>query len=365
MALSSRGKLLVVLAAPVVVFGGLEVGLRVCGFEHQLQAIPVVVWNRDRDEAMRGADALHRYDPATLWAPRPGAALPDGDDEVVNADGYRGPRLAREKPAGVRRVALLGESAIFGLGLPWEDTAAAQLVELAADRGVALEVLDAGVIGYTAWQGVARHDVLVRHYDADVVFAAFGTVNEHFPCKGLPDERKLREARRTWSLPGRAAMWLRTHLRVALLASWLSVRLAGRSLEEEARRSRARVLANARAVGYGAEDWGGERRVSLASFERAMGALRDAVHAEGARFVMVAMPRGPEVLGQSPVVRRYTEALRALQGTLDVPLLDLAAAHAAHVAAGGDGAWFHDDALHLSRAGNRRLAEAMLAFVVE
>lgn len=360
MALSSRAKLLVVLAAPLVTFGGLELGLRLFGFEHQVEAIPVLVWNRVRDEAMRSAEALHQTDFNTLWAPRPGAALPDLD-ETINAAGYRGPLLSRDKPDGVLRVALLGESSTFGMGLPWDDTVGAQLEALAAERGRAVEVLNAGVIGFTAWQGVDRYTTLVREHDVDVVFAAFGTVNEHYPCKGLPDERKLEQLHNTTRYAGRAAMWLRVHLRVIHLASWLSLRLEGKTQAAEKERFREEALRNVRADDYGRLDWDGTRRVSLESFGRAMWALRDAVQRDGARFVMVAMPRGPGMVDARPVVEHYTLALRELQTTLGVPLLDLHADYHADVAAGGDlRAWFGGDELHLSAEGNRRLAERML-----
>ena len=79
---------------------------------------------------------------------------------------------------------------------------------------------------------------------------------------------------------------------------------------------------------------------------------------------MVAMPRGPGMLKERPVVVRYTEALRALEDTLDVPLLDLVAAYDADMAAGGDRhAWFHLDELHPSPAANGWLAERMLEYL--
>jgi lysophospholipase L1-like esterase len=364
MALSSRGKLLVVLAAPVLAFGGLELGLRLFGFEHQLEAIPVLVWNRKQDETMRSTEALHQTDFNSLWAPRPGAAVPD-QDETINAAGYRGPQLDVEKPDGVLRVALIGESATFGMGLPWEGTAAAQLVELAAERGQRLEVLNAGVIGYTAWQGVERYKTLVREHDVDVVFASFGTVNEHYPCKGLPDERKLEQLHNTTRYAGRLAMWMRVNLRIAHLLSWAGMRSEGTTVEDEKQRFREEALKNVRSNDYGQLDWDGVRRVSLESFGRSMWALRDEVHADDARFVMVAMPRGPGMVKERPMVEHYTLALRELQTTLDVALLDLHADYHADVEAGGDlRAWFvPGDELHLSEVGNRRLAERMLGYV--
>lgn len=367
MVLTSRSKLIVVIVAPFLVFGGLELGLRLFGFMNPVVDIPVVIWNSVLDAELRSAEALHATDPQLLWSPRPGALVPGTDDETINAAGYRGPQLLKRKPDGVVRVALLGESAMFGLGLAFEQTAGAQLVELANERGMNVEVLNASVIGYTAWQGNERYVRLVREYDVDVVFAGFGTINEHFPCTTMPDERKLALLRSNDRTLAKLASWLRRNVRLLHLASWMETRLAG----EDAMATRQRFLEDAARNRSSAESsefaWDGERRVSLESFGRAMQAIRDEVREDGADLVMIAMPRGPGVANRYPVIKHYVLALRALEHAIDVPLIDLQARSEAEVASDGDwSAWYlPDDQLHLSAEGNRRLAEAMLAFVEE
>ncbi len=189
--LSSRARLIVVGAAPLLTFLALELGLRAGGFAYAPRTIALSVWNAERDAAMAAEQDLHRIDPVLLWAPEPGRAVVPGGAELVNADGFRGALVPQARTPGVLRVALLGESATFGLELPLEDTAAVQLERLCAEQGLAVEVLNAAVIGHTAWQGLARWREHVRRFSPDLVFAAFGSANEHHPCKVLPDEEKL------------------------------------------------------------------------------------------------------------------------------------------------------------------------------
>jgi GDSL-like Lipase/Acylhydrolase family len=69
----------------------------------------------------------------------------------VNNLGLRGPDVTEEKPAGTRRVLLLGDSFTFGVGVREEDTFARRLeVDLnrAAPSGERVEVINAGVQGY-------------------------------------------------------------------------------------------------------------------------------------------------------------------------------------------------------------------------
>lgn len=69
----------------------------------------------------------------------------------VNNLGLRGPDVAEEKPAGTRRVLVLGDSFTFGVGVRDEDTFARRLeVDLNRDasHGERIEVINAGVQGY-------------------------------------------------------------------------------------------------------------------------------------------------------------------------------------------------------------------------
>jgi lysophospholipase L1-like esterase len=66
----------------------------------------------------------------------------------VNEDGLRSDRsYARPKPPGVRRVLLLGDSVLFGLGVPVDDTLAPRLEKLLPG----VEAINSGVGGYNTF----------------------------------------------------------------------------------------------------------------------------------------------------------------------------------------------------------------------
>ena len=102
-------------------------------------------------------DRMNGYSRA-LYAPGPDADLPYvlrpnvqttlfGIDVRVNAFGCRGADITLEPPPGVRRVLMLGDSVVFGMGLPEKETVTTKLGWfLNAKRRT--EVVNAGVQGY-------------------------------------------------------------------------------------------------------------------------------------------------------------------------------------------------------------------------
>src|SRR5262249_11976745 len=118
-----------------------------------------------------------------------------GEPEYVNAEGFRGPSIPLAREPGTLRVATLGDSTTYGVGVTFADTFSARLQELLRARGTRADVLDGGVDGFTLAQGLERYRERVRPYRPDVVVATFGSVNEHFAAQdGLSDGEKIRRS---------------------------------------------------------------------------------------------------------------------------------------------------------------------------
>jgi lysophospholipase L1-like esterase len=94
----------------------------------------------------------------------------------TNSHGLRGPERTIPKPAGVFRVALVGDSVVEGIGLGQEDTIASQLDRLLAGRSI--EVINAGVRGYNTQAEVELLRLRVVPYEPDVTIVVF-TRNDH------------------------------------------------------------------------------------------------------------------------------------------------------------------------------------------
>ncbi len=125
------------------------------------------------------------YDPILYWKGRPLALIP-GTDERLNARGFRGPDFQDDTPPGVRRVVCMGDSATFGLvnDRPMHfsyDPIYSRVLEslLNTDNpGQRVEVINAGVIGYSTLQGLRLLKFYVRHWHPDLITIRYG-VNDH------------------------------------------------------------------------------------------------------------------------------------------------------------------------------------------
>ena len=81
----------------------------------------------------------------------------EGAPVAINSQGVRrSTQLDVPKPDGVYRVLILGDSHAFGWAIPEDETVAAQLEEvLEAEASPAVEVINAGVPGFSAYQEAA------------------------------------------------------------------------------------------------------------------------------------------------------------------------------------------------------------------
>lgn len=145
------------LAASVVMAGvAVEAALRLLG------AGPVPV-NPDQR-------SLWAYHPQLGWTSRAGyEGSFDTDsfsvDVAINSKGLRANEVELEKPKGVRRVLVAGDSFAWGFGVQQDDTFAARL-----ERALpATEVINGAVSGYSTDQALLWLRLEGRQYEPDVV----------------------------------------------------------------------------------------------------------------------------------------------------------------------------------------------------
>lgn len=100
----------------------------------------------------------------------------NGVPATVNNLGLRGPDVAEEKPTGMRRILLLGDSFTFGVGVRDEDTFARRLesdLNRDAPSGEQFEVINAGVQGYNTRDEVLYLEREWLKLDPDLVVIVF------------------------------------------------------------------------------------------------------------------------------------------------------------------------------------------------
>jgi lysophospholipase L1-like esterase len=161
----------VAVSAVVAAAVAMEFGLRASGYHYSPVQIGVGVKDDWRDDHAFG-DRNLIYDPVLIWRPRSGQFSP------FNPQGFRGPLLDKPKPAGTLRIFALGDSNTFGWdvdeGVNWP----AQLQQMFASSPTRTEVVNAGVWGYSSFQGLRRFRELLE-FEPDLVLISFGANDAH------------------------------------------------------------------------------------------------------------------------------------------------------------------------------------------
>jgi lysophospholipase L1-like esterase len=283
------------------------------------------------------------------WRMQPGAEGEWGGVDVrINERGLRGPRVAERRAPGSRRLLFLGDSVTFGFGIAEVERVYPALVGrfLEESLGAPVEVVNAGVGGYSPWQELAFLQREGLAYAPDLVVIGF-VLNDVTEKLALV---RYGGTERGWQLARTARN---------RLDRWLS-----RSALATVAREGAAVLRFGRDVRLGAQaaETAAVRRLVAdpGSFDRAWRITLDSVR----RIVLAARERGvPSLLVIFPFAfqldapeprsapqRRLVEFARGL----GVPVLDLLPILAEQ---GAEVAFL--DASHLSPEGHVRAAQAI------
>jgi len=122
--------------------------------------------------SLGGDRALWRYDATKGWALTAGArgidyrGGPDAGEVHINARGFRGPDVAAAKAPGQKRVLVLGDSFVFGVGVDEGSLVTAWLQRL---LGAGHEVVNLGISGYSTDQQLILFEETGRRLRPDAV----------------------------------------------------------------------------------------------------------------------------------------------------------------------------------------------------
>jgi lysophospholipase L1-like esterase len=302
-------------------FGTIELGLRLLGPPRVVR--PRILLRQldvDIDFPFMQPDA------DTFWSPVPGFEGEFLEKRVtINALGLRGPELAGRKPAGRRRILCLGDSVTFGYGVSDEDTYAAQLGKLLADRGY--EVVNGGVTGYTSHQVLARLEKLLPVVDPDLVTVLIGWNDGNL--RPMTDREYARRLRQVMAVEGvfdhlysyryLRSLYGRATLRAARL-EWTTPRVPAEQYRENLRR------------------------------------LVDAARPRGVRVAFLALPHRKAPGAKLPTFT-YMPDVENVAREREVPVLDVGEL-SWKTALESNGAYFIDS-IHLSPQGAAALAREM------
>jgi hypothetical protein len=128
----------------------------------------------------KSTEAIIAYSPELGWSPRPRAS---NEESIHNAEGLRvdapDRTFDRAPKPGVWRIALFGDSFVYGSEVKYPDTWAYGLARALEGSGKSVEVLNFGVPGYGADQAYLRWTRLGAQYAPHVVIFGLQLENMH------------------------------------------------------------------------------------------------------------------------------------------------------------------------------------------
>ncbi len=280
---------------------------------------------------------LFRYHPRLFWTLQPDldlSLIPWADR--TTPDGFRGVEAVAPKGEATR-VVCLGDSCTYGFGVPHDAAWPAVLA-----RNAGLDVVNAGVPGYSSHQGVILWDERGSALDADVVTIQFGANDSNsWSNPFVPDDEQgevgLTDAQRA------------RHLSLHDLfrrSAFLGAALALTAPEPESTSTTSRGL------------YTGPVRVPLKAFEANVRTLLEMTP----QAVLVAWTRRRELdlswYDEKPRGREapYLDALRRIAKETGTPLIDV---HAVFEASGRQPAELFFDNSHASVVGCELVADAV------
>lgn len=292
------------------------------------------------------AQGLFRLDRDLIYSLTPGGRRVWRTDEFaeeasINRQGLRGAEL-RDRRGVQERIVVTGDSLVFGHGVGDGEAFPQQLEAIYASEGRRVEVLNAGVKGYGTDQSLRLFERRLQTLGPDVLVFAVNpndvADNIRQPLYTVEDGQ-LRELDATRN-PFYRVLWIDSRLPALVRRTDLYRRLVTRLLRADWNhtlpdRDPARL-----------EAWSREKIVL--EVER----LRDRSREANFRLVVLGVPTATP------------DAFRWLQ--LNLPEgVDFLDANAAGYWSSEPSRWFLNDRVHLTAAGNRRLAELLHAHLLD
>ena len=316
--------------------------------------------------------------------------VPESDKYVdlrFNSDGMRGDDFTQDKPIGVRRVAIVGDSMVAAIGTDEEDTAVKVLQKRLVDAPghEKWEVMNFGVSGSATGQELVLYREVVRQYQPDIVVCAFCIWNDLSDnCRQLSSSphriyfdltedgqlQQLKLSKRRSQLSG----WLNEHSRF-----YLWQKQATRVAAVRTKRN-VGVLAKCKLIYHREPPEELEQAWQLT--EKLIETFQHEVEQDGSEFVLALLPSADQIHNENweklvtdagPLAEQMdaeypSRRLGQLCARIDAPLIDMVDSFRAAAPSRSRkqrDEWHHFRGLgHFNPAGNRLAAEQIYEFLV-
>jgi lysophospholipase L1-like esterase len=339
--MTRRKRLVFTLSALLLLLLTAEAALRLLGYRYESFFAQAFWWKRFSGQP------IYEADPVRFWRLRPHAnsdLSPESRDaQIINGLGFRDDRLERQKAPGEFRVTALGDSCTFGDGVEtWEAYPnALETMLQQANPGRRIQVINAGVPGYTSYQVRRYLETELLAYQPDLVIVYVG-FNDNVPAvNGVTDAKRGTVNRFTWTVQA-----LLGRSRVYQFFKYNLLRFKQRLLPNQRPDERDPE---------GVEDT--IFRVTREEFVENLIAVRRLGDAHGFRTIVVTLPH------EFPDEPERNALIRAAAQKGDIPLVDLFPILKGYQGRGEH--LFASDGGHPNNLGHRHIAEALFAKMTE
>jgi len=318
------------------------------------------------------SDLMLDFDSERFWRLRKNITVEDPRNTywqgtVTNSHGCRSPEFQLIKQPGTLRIVCFGDSSTFGIGATMEDTWPYQLqallqqsldtgkiAALASDGKRLIEVINAGVPGYSSYQGLQHMRQEIDRLRPDIVFASYAN-NDFWQWDQMSDRQHAKRINRE-STADRLVMTTRLG---QLFASGIS----------RARAAYHRQLRTASPNEHWAEaatqsyfeprtDW--IPRVSQNEFRANINQMADLCDERKLALVLVKWPDQRQAAGSWSRRIEYHDILDEIASRRGLCIADVVTEFQNH-RSWSVRTYVPNDIVHVNGAGNRLAADAALA----
>ena len=301
-------------------------------------------------------ESIFEPDPDCFWRLKPNVVLPPDRGAawggmMSNGHGMRSRETSVEAAQQRLRVLCFGDSSTFGFGVDFADAWPNQLQHLLDEESPgAVEVLNAGIPGQTTYQGRQRLTRELVKWHPQLVMITFGN-NDGWRWDGRTDKEHARQSESGLGLSilnhSRACQWLVSCRQQAVPAVETNPKSAW---AQQATRNYFNPN----------DHW--TPRVSLDDFAANLHSMIAECRKHDCQPVLVVWPDQRQLLGQPTWRPPYQATMRQVAANAGVECLDLVQLFEQ----AGDWAverFIPNDVVHVDRAGNRFVSDAVAKFV--
>lgn len=312
------------------------------------------------------SDLMLETDPERFWKLKADVRIEDSANSfwqgrVSNSLGFRNREFDLPRTAGSLRVVCFGDSSTFGIGSRMADTWPAQLEALlkSASWSTAysqIEVINAGVPGYSSWQGLQHMQQELDRLQPDIVLASYAN-NDFWHWDNTTDRDHAEQFSRS------TVRRVLLQSRVACLLDDLLTRLRKPSRDMLQAPSPNKRWAQTATVNYVSPVPQWTRRVPLDDFRANICEMVKLCEAHGAFCIPVKWPDQPLAAGQGSPREEYHNVLVQVAAEHELALADVVTVFQHHRWAVET--YIPNDIVHVDRRGNALAARAAFAAVCE